>query len=101
MMMPVVLLLILSMYAGMGSVDNPDGTLAFWASFCPLTSPVVMMVRLPYDVPLWQPLLSLALLYITVFLTSALAGKIYRTGILMYGKKPSMREVWRWITYRQ
>ena len=61
MMMPVVLLLILSMYAGMGSVDNPDGTLAFWASFCPLTSPVVMMVRLPYDVPLWQPLLSLAI----------------------------------------
>ena len=101
MMMPVVLLLIFSMYAGMGSVDNPDGTLAFWASFCPLTSPVVMMVRLPYDVPLWQPLLSLAILYITVFLTSALAGKIYRTGILMYGKKPSMREVWRWITYRQ
>ena len=101
MMMPVVILLILSMYAGMGSVDNPDGTLAFWASFCPLTSPVVMMVRLPYDVPLWQPLLSLAILYITVFLTSALAGKIYRTGILMYGKKPSMREVWRWITYRQ
>ena len=101
MMMPVVLLLIFAMYAGMGSVDNPDGTLAFWASFCPLTSPVVMMVRLPYDVPLWQPLLSLAILYITVFLTSALAGKIYRTGILMYGKKPSMREVWRWITYRQ
>lgn len=101
MMMPVVLLLIFSMYAGMGSVDNPDGTLAFWASFCPLTSPVVMMVRLPYDVPLWQPLLSLAILYITVFLASALAGKIYRTGILMYGKKPSMREVWRWITYRQ
>ena len=59
------------------------------------------MVRLPYDVPLWQPLLSLALLYAMVFLLSALAGKIYRTSILMYGKRPSMREVWHWLTYKQ
>ena len=101
MMMPVLILLMLSMYAGMGSINNPDGTLAFWASLCPLTSPVVMMVRLPYDVPLWQPLLSLALLYAMVFLLSALAGKIYRTSILMYGKRPSMREVWHWLTYKQ
>ena len=100
MMLPLVLLLVVAMYAGIGSASNPDGTLAFWASIIPLTSPVVMMVRLPFDVPLWQELLSLVILYLSAFAISALAGKIYRTGILMYGKKPSLKELWRWLSYK-
>ena len=83
----------------MFSIENPDGPLAFWCSLIPLTSPVVMMVRLPFDVPMWQIVLSLALLYGTALLIVWLSAKIYRVGILMYGKKPSFKEMMKWIKY--
>lgn len=98
-MLPVTLLILFSLYAGIYSINNPNGPLAFWASMIPLSSPIVMMVRLPFDVPLWEKLLSIALLFITVFLMVKLSAKIYRTGILMYGKKPTMKEVWKWLKY--
>lgn len=98
--LPVTLLLIFGMYASIGSSSNTDGPLAFWTSLFPLTSPMVMMVRIPFGVPLWQEVLSLTLLYASAFGMTWLAGKIYRVGILMYGKKPTLREILKWVRYR-
>ena len=84
----------------MGSAENTNGPLAFWTSIIPFTSPIVMMVRIPFGVPLWQELLSLALLYGTALLFSWISGRIYRVGILMYGKKPSLKELAKWVTYK-
>jgi len=98
-MMPVTILVLFAFYAGMYSINNPNGPLAFWTSMIPFFSPIVMMTRLPFDVPLWEKLLSVALLFITVFLMVKLSAKIYRTGILMYGKKPNMKEIWKWLRY--
>ena len=99
-MMPIVLLLIFALYAGIYSSDNPDGPLAIWCSMIPFTSPIVMMVRLPFDVPVWETMLSVVILYVAAFGMIWIAGKIYRVGILMYGKKPSFKEMIRWITYK-
>lgn len=98
-MMPVTFLLIFAFYAGFYSSQNPDGPLAFWTSLIPLTSPIVMMTRIPFGVPWWELLLSIALLFGTVILIVALAAKIYRVGILMYGKKASYSEIIKWLKY--
>jgi len=98
-MMPITILVLFALYAGIFSAQNPDGPLAFWASLIPLTSPIVMMVRVPFGVPWWQMLLSIALLVITVILIVKLAAKIYRVGILMYGKKPTYGEIVKWLKY--
>lgn len=99
-MMPVVIVLVFGLYAAMGSAENTNGPLAFWASLFPLTSPIVMMVRIPFTVPLWQELLSLVLLYGTALLFIWGSARIYRVGILMYGKKPSVKEMIRWMRYK-
>jgi ABC-2 type transport system permease protein len=99
-MMPITLLLVFALYAGIYSMDNPDGPLAFWCSLIPITSPIVMMMRLPFEVPLWEKLLSLVLLYVTSTGIVWLSGKIYRVGILMYGKKPSFKEIAKWVRYK-
>ena len=99
-MLPVTLLLVFAMYAAIASADNPDGPLAVWCSMIPLTSPVVMMVRLSFDAPMWQLILSLCILYGIALGLIWTAGKIYRVGILMYGKKPSLKEMFRWILYK-
>jgi ABC-2 type transport system permease protein len=80
--------------------NNPDGPMAFWLSIIPLTSPVSMMIRIPYGVPYWQLGLSMALLVGAFVFFTWFAGKIYRVGILMYGKKPSYKELWKWIKYK-
>lgn len=98
-MTPMVIIMVFALYAAMGSAENTDGPLAFWASMFPLTSPIVMMVRIPFGVPLWQELLSLAILYATALLFVWVGGKIYRIGILMYGKKPTVKEMWKWMKY--
>ena len=100
LMLPMVLIMGFSIYAGLASADNPDGSLAFWCSILPITSPIVMMVRLPFEVPIWQIALSLILLYLSFVGTSYFGGKIYRVGILMYGKKPSVKELLRWMRYK-
>lgn len=97
---PVILIMVFGLYAAMYSVENTDGPLAFWASIFPLTSPIVMMVRIPFSVPLWQELLSLGLLYATSLLFVWLSAKIYRVGILMYGKKPTVKEMVKWMRYK-
>jgi ABC-2 type transport system permease protein len=99
-MTPIMILIVFALYAGMYSLNNPDGPLAFWCSLIPFTSPIVMMVRLPFDIPLWEKLLSIALLYLTSFGMVWLSARIYRIGILMYGKKPAFRELMKWIRYK-
>ena len=98
-MTPITLVVLFALYAGMYSAENPDGPLAFWCSMIPFTSPIVMMVRVPFDVPLWQLCLSFGLLVLTIVGTIWLSAKIYRVGILMYGKKPTVKEIVKWIKY--
>ena len=97
---PVTLLIMFAFFAGFYSVNNPDGPLAFWASQIPFSSPIVMMVRIPFGIPLWEKILSIVLLYGTFILISVIAAKIYRVGILMYGKKPSLKEMFKWMRYK-
>lgn len=99
-MTPITLVVLFALYAGMYSAENPDGPLAFWCSMIPFTSPIVMMVRVPFDVPMWQLGLSLGLLALTIVGTIWLSAKIYRVGILMYGKKPTVKEIIKWIKYK-
>ncbi|MCK9292268.1 MAG: ABC transporter permease [Bacteroidales bacterium] len=99
-MLPVSLPLILGIILSSFIANNPDGPLAFWLSVFPLTSPIVMMLRLPFGVPVWELLLSMVVLIAGFILTTWMAAKIYRTGILMYGKKPSYAELWKWIRYQ-
>lgn len=98
--MPTNIVFIFALYAGIYSSTNPDGPLAFWCSMIPLTSPIVMMVRIPFGVPLWEKLLSLVILYLTIYFVIKAAAKIYRIGILMYGKKPNIKEIIKWFSYK-
>ena len=98
--MPVVLIMVFGLYAAMYSVENTNGPLAFWASIFPLTSPIVMMVRIPFGVPWWEEVLSLGLLFATSMAFVWISARIYRVGILMYGKKPSLREMLKWVRWR-
>ncbi|HHJ09504.1 MAG TPA: ABC transporter permease [Bacteroidetes bacterium] len=99
-MLPITIPLILALFIAMGTFQNPESQLAFWGSLIPFTSPVVMMARLPFGVPVWQLIVSVVLLFITFIGTTWVAAKIYRTGILMYGKKPTWKEMWKWIRFR-
>jgi ABC-2 type transport system permease protein len=99
-MLPIIMPLMLAVYIGFFTViEDPHGTVSLVFSFLPLTSPVVMLMRIPFGVPLWQQLLSLAILIGTFMFTVWFAAKIYRVGILMYGKKPSYKELMKWIKY--
>jgi ABC-2 type transport system permease protein len=99
-LMPILIPLILAVYVGVFTViEDPHGTVSTVFSFIPLTSPVVMLMRIPFGVPVWQQLLSLGLLGGTFMFTTWFASKIYRVGILMYGKKPSYKELYKWLKY--
>lgn len=92
-----ILPLTLGMYGSISVINNPDGPVGFWMSMIPFTSPVAMVARIPFGVPAWQIALSIALLAGTTFFMIFLAGKIYRVGILMYGNKATLKEIWKWI----
>lgn len=94
---PVILIMIIAFYAGMACMENPSGPMAVWCSIIPFTSPVVMMIRLPFGVPFWQLALSLALLFGTALAITWLAARIYRRGILHYGKKASFGDLFKWM----
>ncbi len=94
--MPVMMIIIIALLIGQACAENPDGTLGVVCSLVPFTSPIVMMIRLPFDVPVWQIITSIVLLYATALLFTWLASRIYRTGILMYGRKVSFTEILRW-----
>lgn len=99
-MMPITIPLVFSFVVAQTVIENPDGSLAFWLSMIPLTSPIIMMVRLPFGVETWELILSMLILVGGFIGTTWLAGKIYRTGILMYGKKVNYKELWKWLFYR-
>ena len=80
-------------------LNNPDGSIAFWMSMIPFTSPIAMMARIPFGVPIWQVVLSSLILISTIIIMAKLAAKIYRTGILMYGKKVTFKELYKWVRY--
>lgn len=92
-----ILPLMLGMYGSFSLMNNPDGPLGFWLSIIPFTSPVAMIARIPFGVPAWQIALSIALLLGTTVFMIFVAGKIYRVGILMYGNKATLKEIWKWI----
>ncbi len=99
-LLPIIMPLMLSVYIGFFSVINdPHSTIAVVFSIIPLTSPIVMLMRIPFGVPFWQIAVSVILLYTLFFLVVWFAAKIYRVGILMYGKKPSWKEMYRWLKY--
>lgn len=99
-MIPIMIILMFALYSGFGSMNNPNSEMAMWCSLIPFTSPVAMLVRIPSGVPIWQELISVGLLYLFVFLLLWMSAKIYRVGILMYGKKPSLKEIGRWLFYK-
>ncbi len=94
---PIIIVMIVALYAGLGCMENPNGTFALWCSMIPFTSPIVMMVRLPYDVPLWQIAISVVLLYATAMGMIWLSARIYRIGILRYGKKFTFKDIIGWV----
>ena len=98
--LPVTIPLILSFILIQPIMENPDSSLAFWMSIIPLTSPIVMMVRIPFGVADWELLLSILVLVGSFILSTKLAAKIYRTGILMYGKKINYKELLKWLRYK-
>ncbi|MBS1604066.1 MAG: ABC transporter permease [Bacteroidetes bacterium] len=100
LMMPITLPVIFSFFIMSVAVQDPAGPLAVWASIIPFSSPIVMMARIPFGVPWWQILLSMLFLVLGFLGTTWLAGKIYRTGILMYGKKPSWKTMWKWAFHK-
>jgi ABC-2 type transport system permease protein len=99
-MFPIILPLMIGYFLAIKIMISPESNAVIIGSFVPFTSPIVMMARIPQDPPMWQILTSLAILYISFILTTWLAGKIYRTGILMYGKKTSWREIGKWLFYK-
>lgn len=99
-MIPVIMPLILSIYVGFFTViENPHGMVSQVFSYIPFTSPVVMLMRIPFGVPIWQQVLSVAILFITFIGMVFFAAKIYRVGILMYGKKPTYKDLLKWLKY--
>jgi ABC-2 type transport system permease protein len=99
-LVPIIMPLMLGVYVGFFTVINdPHGTVATVFSMIPLTSPIVMLMRIPFGVPWWQLALSIALLFGTFLLVVWFASKIYRIGILMYGKKPTWKELYKWLKY--
>lgn len=99
-MMPITIPLILSIVMAQLVISDPHGPVAFWMSMFPLTSPIIMMLRIPFGVPYWEILSSGALLVLGFIFTTWIAAKIYRTGILMYGKKVNYKELWKWLFYK-
>ena len=98
--LPITIPLIIAMLCFPIILNDPSGTVAFWLSIIPLTAPMVMMIRIPFGVPVWEIALSMSLMIIFIAFCMWLAAKIYRTGILMYGKNITYKEIWKWFKYK-
>lgn len=92
--------MMIGLYGSFSTLQNPDGPVAFWLSMIPFTSPISMITRIPFDIPMWELALSIFILLISTIGMIFLASKIYRIGILIYGKKPTIKEMLKWITYK-
>jgi len=99
-MLPITVPLILAIIMAQYVIQDPEGSVSFWFSIIPLTSPVIMMIRIPFGVPYGELILSMVLLVLGFLGTTWIASKIYRTGILMYGKKVNYKELWKWLRYK-
>ena len=99
-MAPLSIIWIVALYIGIAATRNPDTSLVFWSSLVPFTSPVVMLVRIPFGVPAWEIALSMMLLVAAFIFFTWLSGKIYRVGILMRGKKITWKELYKWLKYK-
>ena len=97
---PVMIPMMVGYFIATKTIMDPDSSTVFWGSIIPFTSPIVMMSRITNGVPMWELVLSLSILFVSFVFTTWLAGKIYRTGILMYGKKTSWREIGKWLFYK-
>jgi ABC-2 type transport system permease protein len=98
-MLPITIPIIFGLFVAIGTMQNPESSISFWFSLIPLTSPIVMMARIPFGVPYWQIIVSMLILILTFLGFVWMAAKVYRTGILMYGKKSSWKEIWKWLRY--
>ena len=98
-MMPITIPVIIAMFIAISAFRNPASSVVFWGSLIPFTSPIVMMARISFGVPNWEIFLSMALLIIGILFTIWFAARIYKTGILMYGKKVDFKEIWKWFMY--
>ena len=94
---PITIPIMLGFFVALYAFKAPDSTIVFWASMIPFTSPIVMLARLPFGVPGWEIVLSIVLLILTFILFAWLSAKIYKVGILMFGKKTSWKDLWRWL----
>jgi len=92
--------MMIGLYGSFTTLQNPDGPVAFWLSMIPFTSPISMITRIPFDIPIWELALSIGILLISTIGMFFIASKIYRIGILIYGKKPTIKEMLKWITYK-
>ena len=99
-MLPITIPLIFAYVVSTIVMTNPESELGYWFSIIPFTSPIVMMVRMPFDPPIIDIVISMVLLVAGFIFTTWIAAKIYRTGILMYGKKPTYKELFRWLFYK-
>jgi ABC-2 type transport system permease protein len=99
-MLPITLPLVLGIIVMVSAINNPSGSLSYWFSIIPFTSPIVMMVRIPFGVPFIDLAISMTLLVVTFIFMTWFAAKIYRVGILMYGKKVNYKELWKWFRYK-
>ena len=100
LLLPVTMPLIIGLFIMLHTFQYPDSSLSFWASIIPFTSPMVMMARIAYGVPMWELALSIGLLIVTFLLLTYVSGKIYRIGILMYGKKAGWKDLYKWMKYK-
>ena len=96
LMLPITLPIVLGIFIMVNAIQNPSGSLAVWGSIIPFTSPIVMMARIPFGVPWWQLAASMGSLILGFLFTTWLSAKIYRTGILLYGKKVTLKEMAKW-----
>ena len=96
----IIMPIIIAMLASTSVASAPNSALVSWLSMIPFTSPMVMMARIPFGIPVWQIAISAVLLYASIFGAIWCAAKVYRVGIFMYGKKPTLREIVRWISYK-
>jgi ABC-2 type transport system permease protein len=99
-MLPITGPVIFSIAMASFVIKDPDSTLSFWLSVVPFTSPIIMMIRMPFEPPLWEVLVSMAMLVLGFIGTIWMAGRIYRVGILMYGKKVTYKELSKWLFYK-
>lgn len=96
---PLSIILVIGLYIGFAAMKSPESPLVFWSSLIPFTSPIVMLVRIPFGVPAWEVITSMALLVASFIFFTWLSGRIYRVGILMYGKKVTWKELYKWLKY--